>query len=73
MKSVVVLLIILFSIVIFGQPQLENDIANDFRDVGALAKQIVIWFFLILIVIFSVSATVMNLSRGKKKNNQIEP
>lgn len=68
----VLLLIILLSIAVSGQPQLENNMENDFRTVGEVAKQIVGWFFTILIIIFGISATVMNLSRKNKKTTNTE-
>ncbi len=73
MKKIIVLLVIVLSVIIFGQPQLENNLDNDFRTVSYLAKQIVGWFFIIIIVIFSIGATVMNLSRKDKKDKQTEP
>lgn len=61
----VLFLLLLFSLIILAQPQLENNLDNDFRTVSDLAKQIVGWFFAILIVIFGLGATIMNLGRKK--------
>lgn len=72
MKSVVVLLVIFFSIIVIGQPQLENNMDNDFRVVSDVVKQIVGWLMVFLIVVFGIGATVMNLSRKDTKNKKIE-
>lgn len=68
----VLFLIILLNQVIIGQPRLENTDTN-FQNVIEVFKQIVGWFFIILIIIFGIGATVMNLSRKDKKEKQIEP
>jgi hypothetical protein len=66
---VLLLIILLSTVIIIGQPQLEDNINDDFRNATNVAKKIVAWFFAILIVIFGIGATAMNLSRKNKKTS----
>jgi len=63
MKKIVILLLLLLPIVIYAQPQLENDL----NQVSHIAKLIVVYFFIVVIVIFSIAATIMNLMKNGKR------
>jgi hypothetical protein len=61
-KKVYVYLYVIFSTSVFGQPQLEHE----FDKVTDELKYYVAIFFIIIILIFGIGATVMNLVKNKK-------
>lgn len=69
MKRLFFVLLIILIPVIIGQLQFKNIDDDSLHNIINLIREIVAWFFAILIVIFGIVATVLNLNRKNKKNS----